>query len=127
MSVNNDLISRSALLKRIFPYDVVDKREYSINAKAVEKAILDAPTARSQKTVITLHGYNAEALTLIAEMLRNKLICEDELDEIYGNFQKMYNIIVQDLKTEIEGTMMKFTYPSLGEVYVRMQEVEDGN
>ena len=125
MSAKNDLISRSALLKRIFPYEVVDKREYSINAKAVEKAILDAPAARSE-TVITLHGYNAEALVLIAEMLRNKLVCEGELDEIYGNFQKMYNIIVKDLKAEIEETTMKFTYPSLGEVYMRMQEAEDG-
>ena len=40
----NDLISRADLLKRMFPYDVVDKREYAINAKAVEKAILEAPS-----------------------------------------------------------------------------------
>lgn len=30
---------KSALLKKIFPYDTVDKKQYSINAYAVEKAI----------------------------------------------------------------------------------------
>lgn len=30
-----------ALLKKIFPYDTVDKKQYSINAYAVEKAIIE--------------------------------------------------------------------------------------
>lgn len=34
-----------ALIKTIFPYDVVDKKFYSINAKAVYDAINNAPTA----------------------------------------------------------------------------------
>lgn len=38
-----DLIDRQALLKKLFPYAVVDKRNCAINAYAVEKAILDAP------------------------------------------------------------------------------------
>jgi alpha-L-arabinofuranosidase len=38
-----DLIDRQALLKKLFPYEVVDKKNYAINAYAVEKAILDMP------------------------------------------------------------------------------------
>lgn len=38
-----DLIDRQALLRKLFPYEVVDKRNCAINAYAVEKAILDAP------------------------------------------------------------------------------------
>ena len=40
-----DLISRAELHKRMFPYEGTDKRGYSINAKAVENAILEAPDA----------------------------------------------------------------------------------
>lgn len=32
---------KTALLKKIFPYDAVDKKQYSINAYAVEKAIIE--------------------------------------------------------------------------------------
>ena len=32
---------KSALLKKIFPYDAVDKKQYSINAYAVERAIIE--------------------------------------------------------------------------------------
>lgn len=38
-----DLIDRQALLRKLFPYEVVDKKNCAINAYAVEKAILDAP------------------------------------------------------------------------------------
>lgn len=38
-------IEKEELLKTIFPYNGVDKKTYTINAKAVETAILDAPTA----------------------------------------------------------------------------------
>ena len=38
-----DLIDRQALLRKLFPYEVVDKRNCAINAYAVEKAILDMP------------------------------------------------------------------------------------
>ena len=32
---------KTALLKKIFPYDTVDKKQYSINAYAVERAIIE--------------------------------------------------------------------------------------
>ena len=38
-------IDADALYEKIFPLDVVDKRRYSINAKAVAEAIVDMPTA----------------------------------------------------------------------------------
>ena len=40
-----EYIDREALLKTIFPYDVADKSKYTVNAKAVEKAIKGATTA----------------------------------------------------------------------------------
>ena len=38
-----DLIDRQALLKKLFPYEVVDLKNCVINAYAVKKAILDMP------------------------------------------------------------------------------------
>ena len=38
-------IDANALIKKIFPYDIVDKKDYSINAKAVADAIDNIPTA----------------------------------------------------------------------------------
>lgn len=39
-----DLIDRQALLKKLFPYEVVDLKSCAINAYVVERAILDAPS-----------------------------------------------------------------------------------
>jgi rubrerythrin len=38
-------IERETLIKKLFPYDVVDQKCYSINAKAVYEEIKKAPTA----------------------------------------------------------------------------------
>lgn len=38
-------IDADAMIKKLFPYDGVDKASYSINAKAVHEAIKNAPTA----------------------------------------------------------------------------------
>ena len=38
-----ELIDRQALLRKLFPYEVVDKKNCVINAYAVEKAILEMP------------------------------------------------------------------------------------
>lgn len=53
--MNNDLISRSALIKKIFPYGMPDDGNYPINAKAVMKAIIETEPAnvelsRKEKT-----------------------------------------------------------------------------
>ncbi len=41
--ITMDLIDRQALLRKLFPYEVVDPKSYAINAYAVKKAILDMP------------------------------------------------------------------------------------
>lgn len=40
-----EYIERGALLKKMFPYEGIDKSTYSINAKAVERAIKEAPAS----------------------------------------------------------------------------------
>lgn len=46
-----DLIDRQALLRKLFPYEVVDKRNCAINAYAVEKTILDMPNKADNEEV----------------------------------------------------------------------------
>ena len=41
-----DLISREALIKKIFPYGMPDDGNYPRNAKAVMKAIMDAESVK---------------------------------------------------------------------------------
>lgn len=41
--MSGDLISREALIKKIFPYGMPDDGNYPINAKAVRRAIEEAP------------------------------------------------------------------------------------
>lgn len=43
--MSDDLISRSELIKKIFPYGMPDNGNYPINAKAVMKAITDTAAA----------------------------------------------------------------------------------
>jgi hypothetical protein len=41
--ITMDLIDSQALLRKLFPYEVVDKKNCAINAYAVEKIIKDMP------------------------------------------------------------------------------------
>ena len=45
------LIDRQALLRKLFPYEVVDKKNCAINAYAVEKAILDMPNKADSEAI----------------------------------------------------------------------------
>ena len=47
--MNDDLISREALIKKIFPYGMPDDGNYPINAKAVMKAIMEAEAVQQRK------------------------------------------------------------------------------
>lgn len=47
--MSNDLISREALIKKIFPYGMPDDGNYPINAKAVMNAILSVESAEKNK------------------------------------------------------------------------------
>ena len=46
-----ELIDRQALLRKLFPYEVVDKKNCAINAYAVEKAILDMPNKADSEEI----------------------------------------------------------------------------
>jgi hypothetical protein len=74
------------------------------------------------KTIITLHGYNAEALVLIAEMLRKKMITEEELDNFLRDFTKMYEIIIREQKVIISEAMATFEFPTVGEAVEKLWE-----
>lgn len=39
--MNTITVFKTSLLKKIFPYDTADKKQYSINAYAVERAIIE--------------------------------------------------------------------------------------
>lgn len=82
--------------------------------------ISNGVTVREPKTIFTLHGYNAEALVLVAEMLRKHLITEDELDNFFKDFTKMYEVIIREQKTIVSGAMTTFKWPSVGEVVEMM-------
>lgn len=63
-----DLIDRQALLRKLFPYEVVDKRNCAINAYAVEKAILDMPKKE----------FNQQAIGYLENVLGNwPKFCEE--------------------------------------------------
>ena len=40
-----EYIERGALIEKMFPYDVIDKSKYAINAKAIYEEIRKAPAA----------------------------------------------------------------------------------
>ena len=46
--MNGDLISREALIKKIFPYGMPDNGNYPISAKAVMEAILKAESVNKK-------------------------------------------------------------------------------
>ena len=46
-----DLIDRQALLRKLFPYEVVDKKNCVINAYAVEQTILNMPNKADSKEI----------------------------------------------------------------------------
>ena len=52
-----ELIDRQALLRKLFPYEVVDKKNCAINAYAVEKTILDMPNKIGSNEVQQAIGY----------------------------------------------------------------------
>lgn len=49
--MNGDLISREALIKKIFPYGMPDNGNYPINAKAVMEAIMKAEAVEKKEEV----------------------------------------------------------------------------
>ena len=57
-----DLIDRQALLRKLFPYEVVDKKNCVINALAVEQTILNMPKKTSNEEVQKAKEYLEKVL-----------------------------------------------------------------
>ncbi len=58
----NNIINnfKNALLKKIFPYDTADKKQYSINAYAVERAIIEVAEELSKECPDCKHFVGCE-------------------------------------------------------------------
>ena len=81
-----DLIDRQALLRKLFPYEVVDKKNCAINAYAVEKAILDAPKKE----------FNSEAIEYLEKVLDNW----NEFCNQHPPFAKAIEVLLEEIKNE---------------------------
>ena len=112
---------REKLIKLLYEPFLQNKiNELSDTGDIADHLISHGVTVREPKTILTLHGYNAEALVLVAEMLRKHLITEDELDNFFKDFTKMYEVIIREQKTIISEAMATFEWPSVGEVVEMM-------
>ena len=86
--------------------------------------LIDAINSAKDYGDCYLYGYRVTELALIAELLHRNHISEDELHSMFGNFSKMYNIIVAQHQLEIKQVMnsvvCQSTYPSEAEVAMMM-------
>ena len=92
--MKNDLISREALLKKIFPYGMPDDGNYSINAKAVRKAIEEAEAAQREKIYVVTKSDNIITATTNASLATRivKKFSDSEEDakiEIFDDAKKL--------------------------------------
>ena len=88
-------VDADALIKKIFPYDVVDKKCYSINAKMIYEEIQKSPTAdvvpKSDyiQQIAEVQGLREELIEAKAEIERleaeNKLLTENNVRNKYPN------------------------------------------
>lgn len=81
-----DLIDRQSLLRKLFPYEVVDKRNCVINAYAVEKAILDMPTRE----------FNQEAIEYLEKVLEHW----HEFCKWHPKFAEAIETLLEEVKNE---------------------------
>ena len=100
-------------------YEATEQAYKNGYAKGYEDGKMDAVKNREH---CIFYGYNAEALVLVSEMLRKKLITESELDNFFKDFQKMYEIIIREQKTIISEAMVTFEWPSVGDTVQMMWE-----
>ena len=75
---------------------------------------------RIERDMMTVCGYPAAGLALVAELLRKQLIEEGSLKALFTNFGLMYDVITKMQKTEIERTMegirLRMLFPQVSEV-----------
>ena len=78
---------------------------------------------------LTICGYRAEHLAVVATMLKEKLITEDKLAEVFNDFEAMYSIACNahhlEVKQAINSFVYESVYPSVGEVAAKMWPLPD--
>lgn len=81
-----DLIDRQALLRKLFPYEVVDKKKCAINAYAVERAIMDMPKKE----------FDSEAIDYLEHILEDW----PKFCECHQPLVKAIEILLEEIKSE---------------------------
>lgn len=81
-----DLIDRQTLLRKLFPYEVVDKRNCAINAYAVEKAIMDMPKKE----------FDNEAIEYLEYILENWITWRDHHEKLCQSIEAL----LEEIKNE---------------------------
>ena len=79
-----DLIDRQALLRKLFPYEVVDLKNCAINAYAVKKAVLDMPNKTDSEKV-------QKAIEYLEKVLDN-----------WGTWRNHHEVLCQAIETLLE-------------------------
>lgn len=112
-------IDADAFIKKIFPYDVVDKKDYIINAKAVADAIDNAPTADVvPKSEVEILIYKLECLLCHAtegrlskhtyDLRTMETVVTDCINETYNDgFGEGYKECAREIFEEIEITLIE--------------------
>ena len=79
-----DLIDRQALLRKLFPYEVVDLKNCAINAYAVKKAVLDMPNKTDSEEIVKSVAYLEKVL------------------ENWGTWREHHEVLCQAIETLLE-------------------------
>ena len=108
-------IDADVLIKKLFPYDVVDKKDYAINAKAVAFAIANIPTAdvvpkseveRVYDNLKAVLEERAETKQEVAREIFEEIEKALNLSKCYGNSGTYFE---HDIETDIAELKKKYT------------------
>ena len=92
------LIDADALIKKIFPYDVVDKKAYAINAKMIYEEINKAPTV-DIKTEVAREIF-AEIEQIIQGKLKTLSLFKEDEDDFYMGETHALEKLLAELKNK---------------------------
>lgn len=115
-------IDADALIKKIFPYDVVDKKDYTINSKAVADAIANTPTAdvvpksNDGAECPTCHGTGRIGTTdWLTKNISKKQLAEEKAKAIAEHEQYIKTEIAREIFEEIEKLTFSFGFGVRGD------------
>ena len=81
-----DLIDRQALLRKLFPYDVVDLKSCAINAYTVKKAIMDMPNKADNEEV-------KKSIEYLEYILENWITWRDHHEKLCQSIEALLEVI----------------------------------